>query len=87
MANKKNVTTVKVNPEPGFMRGLDYEGCHLMGLDSILQVNEVYENFADATALQTSLDDDGFNNTVRQPTKGKHGSTCFLDVLDAHPEL
>ena len=28
-----------------FMKDLNYEDCHMLGIDSILQVNEVYENF------------------------------------------
>ena len=47
-----------------FMKDLDFEGCHLMGLDSILQVNEVYENFQEVAQQHQSMDDDGFNDRM-----------------------
>jgi hypothetical protein len=64
-----------------FMKGLDYENCTLMGLDSLLQVNEVHENFAEITANTTTMDDDGFNNEARKSSK-KPANKSLLDVLN-----
>jgi hypothetical protein len=69
-----------------FMNDLDYEGCYLMGLDSLLQVNEVYENFAEATTT-TDMDDDSFNGESRKTPTLNRGNTDFHEVLDQNPDL
>ena len=46
----KKKVEVEQEMKDEFMTDLDYEGCHMMGIDSILQVNEVYENFQDVSA-------------------------------------
>jgi hypothetical protein len=70
--------------ENNFMRDLDFEGCCLMGLDSILQLNEVHEDFKEITAQHTSMED-GFGDRGKSPKKQE--SACALELLEQHPEL
>ena len=86
-AMKKKIEEEEVDQNlENFMTDLDYEGCHMMGIDSILQVNEVYENFQDVSAQHQSMEEDGFNEKL-QKQKQDRNSNILLSVIDEHPDF